>query len=354
MPADRRTLLVSTVIPAYNESVCLAELHAELRRALDPLAFEFEFLFVDDGSDDRTLEILAELRQRDPRVRYISLSRNFGHQAALTAGLEHARGDAVVTLDADMQHPPAVIPRLLESWQNGYDVVNTLRVRTEEIAAHTRLFSTVFYRVFNWAANVEVQSGAADFRLMSRPVVDALVNLREVHRFLRGLVPWLGFRQTHIEFVAPPRYAGNSKFTFWRSLRLALDGITAFSFYPLRRVTIFGWIVALASCAYGLYAAGEHLFGQRNVAGWTSLLLCILFFGGCQLIVAGVLGEYLGRVLEQVKNRPLYVIRQSAGWEPLDERGTTDLAAGGRPAAPGNLRPFSESRRTHVNNPHAA
>ncbi len=354
MPTDRPPLLVSIVIAAYNESACLAELHAELRAALDPLAFEFEFLFVDDGSEDQTLAVLADLRERDARVRYISLSRNFGHQAALTAGLEHARGDAVVTLDADMQHPPRVIPRLLEAWQEGYDVVNTLRVRTEEIAAHTRLFSTVFYRVFNWAANIQVQPGAADFRLMSRRTVDVLISLREVHRFLRGLVPWLGFRQTYIEFVAPPRFAGSSKFTFWRSLRLALDGITAFSFYPLRRVTIFGWAIALASCAYGLYAVGAHFFGHRNVAGWTSLLLCILFFGGCQLIVAGVLGEYLGRVLEQVKSRPLYVIREAVGLKTAGARDALELAAADRHAAPVILQAFSEKGRSDVDHARAA
>lgn len=347
-------MLVSIVIAAYNESDCLAELHAELRRALDKLAFEFEFLYVDDGSEDRTLPVLADLREHDPRVRYISLSRNFGHQAALTAGLENARGDAVVTLDADLQHPPAIIPRLLDTWQEGYDVVNTLRVRTEEIAAHTRLLSTLFYRVFNWTANIQVQPGAADFRLMSRRTVDALVSLREVHRFLRGLVPWLGFRQTQIEFVAPPRFAGRSKFTFWRSIRLALDGITAFSFYPLRRLTIFGWAIALASCGYGLYAVGAHLFGHRNVAGWTSLLLCILFFGGCQLIVAGVLGEYLGRVLEQVKNRPLYVIRESAGLEPAVAHSERELTAAERPVAPVILQVFSEKGRSDVDHAHAA
>jgi dolichol-phosphate mannosyltransferase len=316
MAGDRP--LVSIVVAAYNEADCLGQLHEELCRALDPLAYRFEFLFVDDGSHDETMAVLDALRQRDGRIRFLSLSRNFGHQAALSAGLEHAEGDAVVTIDGDLQHPPAVIPQLLERWQAGYEVVNTVRLRTEKIAPHTRLLSAAFYRVFNWAANIHIEPGGADFRLMARPAVNALVSLPEVHRFLRGLVPWLGFRQTHVEFVAAERFAGRSKYTFWRSLRFALDGITAFSFYPLRRLTIFGWIIALASCVYALFAVGAHLFGQRNVAGWTSLLLCILFFGGCQLILAGVLGEYLGRVLEQVKNRPLYVVRKSVGLQTAE------------------------------------
>ncbi len=304
---------VSIVIPAYNEADCLDRLHGELCRVLDPLPFRFEFLFVDDGSVDHTNAVLAGLRKKDPRVRYMTLSRNFGHQAALSAGLEHAGGDAVVMMDADLQHPPAVVPQLLERWRAGYDVVNTARLRTEKISPHNRLLSAMFYRVFNWVANVRIEPGGADFRLMARPAVDALLALPEVHRFLRGLVPWLGFRQTRVEFVASTRFAGRSKYTFWRNVRFALDGITAFSFYPLRRLTVFGWLIALVSGIYALYAVSAHIFGNRNVAGWTSLLVCILFFGGCQLILAGVLGEYLGRVLEQVKNRPLYVVRESVG-----------------------------------------
>lgn len=307
--------VVSIVVAAYNEADCLATLHQDLCRVLDALPFHFEFLFIDDGSQDRTGKVLAGLRASDPRVRYLSLSRNFGHQAALSAGLKHARGEAVVMMDGDLQHPPAVILQLLERWQAGYEVVNTIRVQTEKIAPHTRLLSAAFYRVFNWATNIHIEAGGADFRLMARPAVDALNSLPEVHRFLRGLVPWLGFRQTHVEFVAPARFAGRSKYGFWRRLRFAFDGITAFSFYPLRRLAFFGVTVAFISSLYASYAVGAHLFGQRTVAGWTSLLLCALFFGGCQLIVAGVLGEYVGRVLEQVKSRPLYILRESAGLE---------------------------------------
>ncbi len=328
---DEARPLVSIVIPAYNEAECLPRLHAELCRACDPLPYAFEFLFVDDGSRDATPETLAQLRRRDGRVGYLALSRNFGHQAALSAGIERARGDAVIVMDGDLQHPPALIPVLLDRWRAGHDVVNTHRVQTVRIGLLKRLCSAAFYRVFNWAANVHLSPGSADFRLLARPVVDALNGLPERHRFLRGLIPWLGFRQTCVDFVAPERFAGHSKYTFLRSLRFALDGITAFSFYPLRRVTMLGWLIALGSVVYALYALGAHLFGHDTVPGWTSLLLCILFFGGCQLALAGILGEYLGRVLEQVKGRPLYIVRSAV--DPLPARSHKEVHHDERPEA---------------------
>jgi dolichol-phosphate mannosyltransferase len=305
--------LISIVVPAYNEAACLVKLHEELRRCLDPLPFQFEFLFVDDGSSDATQAVLEKLRQTDSRVCYLALSRNFGHQAALSAGLDHARGDAVIMMDGDLQHPPEVIPQLLDCWQAGHDVVNTVRLRTQALPVHKRLLSSWFYRLFNKIANVQIEPGGADFRLMSRAAVTALNRLPERHRFLRGLVPWIGFRQTKITFAAPERWAGRSKYTFWRSLLFALDGMTSFSFYPLRRLTILGWVVALASCLYGMFALGAWFLGYHTAAGWTSLLLCVLFLGGCQLVLAGVLGEYLGRVLEQVKGRPLYIVQIAVG-----------------------------------------
>ncbi|HEV3259078.1 MAG TPA: glycosyltransferase family 2 protein, partial [Gemmataceae bacterium] len=282
-------------------------------RVCDPLPYRFEFLFVDDGSTDRSAETLAELRRQDSRVCYLVLSRNFGHQAALSAGLVHAAGEAVIMMDGDLQHPPGLIPHFLERFRDGYDVVNTIRRETVDIGRAKRWASRLFYRLFNWAASVHIEAGAADFRLMSRAAVDALNALPEQQRFLRGLVPWLGFRQTTIDFVAPSRWAGRPKYTFLRSLRFALDGITAFSFYPLRRAAVLGWTIMLASFLYGLYALGAHFLGHNTVPGWTSLMLCVVFLGGCQLLVAGVLGEYIGRILEQVKGRPMYIVQQAVG-----------------------------------------
>ena len=308
--------LLSVVVPVMNEADCLGRLYAELVSVCAPLPYRLELVFVDDGSTDRTLEVLAGLRRADGRVCYLSLSRNFGHQAALTAGLEHASGDVVVMMDGDLQHPPAVIPELLAKHAEGYDVVNTLRRETEGIGPVKRLLSAGFYRVFNWLSSLRIAPGGADFRLMSRRAVDALNSLPEAHRFLRGLVPWIGFRQAAVEFDAPRRFAGRSKYDFWRSMRLALEGITAHSLYPLRRAALFGCVVALASALFGAYAIARHVLVGDTVPGWTSLLVCTLFFGGCQLLVAGLLGEYVGRTLEQVKGRPRYVLRESAGFPP--------------------------------------
>jgi glycosyltransferase involved in cell wall biosynthesis len=305
--------LVSVVIPELNEEDCLPGLHAELCRVCDALPYRFEFLFVDDGSTDASVEVLGRLHQEDARVRYLALSRNFGHQAALSAGLAHAEGDVVIMMDGDLQHPPALIPELLQSWQAGCDVVNTIRLNTEGVNPLKRLWSFLFYRFFNWVTNVRIEPGGADFRLMSRRAVDELNHLPERHRFLRGLVPWLGFKQSTVEFHAPKRFAGRPKLSFMRNLRFALDGLTAFSFFPLRLLTLFGWGAAFVSLAYGIYAALVHFITRSTMPGWTSIILCLVFLGGCQLAMIGVLGEYIGRILEQVKGRPMYIVREAVG-----------------------------------------
>ena len=304
---------VSIVIPAYNEAPCLVKLHQELMDACDLLPFQFEFLIVNDGSTDETEQVLADLRRRDDRVRYLALSRNFGHQGALSAGMAFATGDAVITMDADIQHPPSMIPRLLECWEAGYDVVNTVRLDTADSSLCKRLFSRAFYWVFKALTGVHIEPGSADFRLISREPVDALNRLPERHRFIRGLVPWLGFRQTSVPFRAPARWAGNSKYTFRRSLCLALEGVTAFSMFPLRLAAVFGLFVMAASFAYGVISLCWQLFGGHAVGRWTSLMICVQFFGGCQLATIGILSEYLGRTLDQVKGRPLYIVRSARG-----------------------------------------
>ena len=290
--ADKPT--VSIVIPAYNEAPCLEKLHQELMIACDMLPFHFEFLFVNDGSTDKTEEVLAGLRHRDFRVRYLTLSRNFGHQGALSAGLAFATGDAVIMMDADLQHPPEMIPRLLECWEDGYEIVNTVRLDTEDSSLHKRLLSRSFYWVFKILTGVPIKPGTADFRLMSRQSVDALNRLPERHRFIRGLIPWLGFRQTSVPFHAPARWAGHSKYTFLCSLRLALEGLTGFSLFPLRLFAAFGLVVMAASFACGVVTSCWQLFGGHTVTVWTSLMICVHFFGGCQLASIGILSEYSG------------------------------------------------------------
>lgn len=309
------TPLVSIVIPIMNEAECLHKLLAELRLACDPLPYVFEFLFVDDGSSDGTLEMLTAERTRDPRICFVALSRNFGHQAALSAGLAKARGCAIISMDGDLQHPPSLIPVLLEQFEAGYEIVNTTRLATAGVGLGKRLFSNAFYKTFNWLASIRVEPGSADFRLFARPVVEVLNEMPEVRKFLRGLVPWIGFRQTSVPFSAPPRHAGRSKYGWIKSMRLAVDGMTAFSMNPLRKMALGGIFVAGLSFFYGFAAIVAHFFTELTVPGWTSLLVSVLFLGGCQLVCFGVLGEYIGRILEQVKGRPVYIIRATAGLE---------------------------------------
>ena len=305
---------VSIVIPAFNEAPCLGKLHDELSAACDRLPYQFELIFVNDGSSDATMDVLADLRARDDRVRYLALSRNFGHQGALSAGLAFASGDAVIMMDADLQHPPGLIPVLLERWRSGYEIVNTVRLDTDQGTLAKKLWSRAFYSVFRTLTGFALEPGSADFRLMACAAVDAFNALPERHRFIRGLVPWLGFRQTSVPFRAPARWAGQPKYTFRRSLRLAIDGVTSFNVYPLRFVSVFGVAVAAVSFAIGIGALLRQSLGGPTVAGWTWVMIAIHFFGGCQLATLGVIGEYLGRTLEQVRGRPLFILRSACGF----------------------------------------
>jgi dolichol-phosphate mannosyltransferase len=304
---------VSIVIPAHNEAPCLEKLHDELRAACDGLPYDVDFLFVDDGSTDESQELLARLRRQDARVRYLVMSRNFGHQAALSAGLAYATGDAVITMDADLQHPPRVIPELLAHWQQGFDIVNTIRLDTRATSAAKSYLSRAFYWVFCKVTGAALVPGSADFRLMSRPTVDAFNALPERQRFIRGLVPWLGFRQSGITFHAPARWAGSPKYTFRKSLRLALEGITAFCFYPLRCVGIAGFAVMSCAAGFGLFGLARQFLGGQPVAPATWIAVGLHFYGGSQLATLGIISEYLGRTLDQVKARPVYIIRSAHG-----------------------------------------
>jgi dolichol-phosphate mannosyltransferase len=343
-----RSTLISVVVPVLDEAACLPRLHQDLRSVCDCLSDQFEFVFVDDGSSDHTEQVLAELRRTDDRVSYLSLSRNFGHQYALSAGLAHASGDAVIMMDGDLQHPPRLIPQLLERWRAGYDLVETVRLQTDDIALSKRFFSCWFYRVFNWLASIRLTPGNADFRLMSRRAVDVLNVMPERHRFLRGLIPWLGFPQTHVEFSAPARWAGRSKYTFLRNIRFALDGLTAFNFCPLRWLAMRGGLVILVSLGLGLFALAKLAAGG-STAGWCALFSLVAFLGGTQLIALGILGDYVGRTLEQVKGRPLYIVRASAGFSlsrpgdravPAPHIAVSEMGAG---EAPGRQTPEQQT-----------
>jgi dolichol-phosphate mannosyltransferase len=300
---------VSAVLPCFNEQDNVKAIYGSLTEVMKPYE-TYELLFVDDGSTDSTLETIRTIAGTDANVHFISLSRNFGHQHALKAGLDHATGDCVISLDADMQHPPALIPKLIEKWQEGFDVVNTLRGEQKSLSASKKITSGLFYFLVNKLSSVEIKPGVADFRLLDRKVVDALKQFSENYIFLRGLIPWMGFRQTTIQFEPSERYAGKTKYSFVRMLRLALDGITSFSNRPLYLSIAIGSVIAGLAFLYGIYAVYVHLFTEDALPGWTSITASVLFIGGIQLIMLGIIGIYLGKLFIENKKRPNYIIRQ--------------------------------------------
>jgi len=299
---------VSVVIPCFNEKDNIDILYRHLSTVLETYP-DHELIFVDDGSTDETLEIIRAVAEKDPKVRYISLSRNFGHQYALKAGLDHAGGDCVISMDSDMQHPPELIPLMIEKWREGYEVVNTIRGDQKSLSASKKLSSGFFYFIINRLSSVEIKPGIADFRLLDRKVADALKQFSENHIFLRGLIPWMGFRQTSVHFEPAERHKGATKYTFIRMLRLALDGITSFSSRPLYLSIALGSIIAGIAFLYGIYAVYVHLFTDDALPGWTSITASVLFIGGIQLIMLGIIGIYLGKLFIENKKRPNYIIR---------------------------------------------
>lgn len=312
MPARDK---VSVVVPVYNEQDNVRMLHQALTTQLQRLDVDYELIFVDDGSRDESLRVLRALHAADDaHVKVISFSRNFGHQSALTAGLEYSMGDAVIAIDADMQHPPELIPEMVEKWRAGYQVVFTVRHDDETVGWFKRRSSQAFYALINMITDTPIVPGAADFRLVDRQVVDTLNAMQERARFLRGLVSWVGFRQIGIPYQVGRRHAGQSKYSFGKMLRLASNGITNFSALPLRLATYFGFFAAALGVPYALWVLYARLFISTAVPGWASLTTLVLFLGGVQLICLGIIGEYLGRLYDEVKRRPLYIPRELIGF----------------------------------------
>jgi glycosyltransferase involved in cell wall biosynthesis len=307
--------LVSIICPAFEEEEVLPFFHQELTAVLDRLQgrFDAEIIYVDDGSRDRTLEVMRRLAAADPRACYLSLSRNFGKEAAMTAGLEHARGEAVILIDTDLQHPPALIPTLLDKWQAGAEVVVTVRGDAPDMGPFKRLTSRLFYRLLGWLSQMEVRIGAPDYRLLSRRAVDSLLQMRETHRFLRSQVQWLGFPSAEVDFQAQMRRAGTTKYNVRRLVKLAADALVSSSTAPLRLATLLGGTLVGGSLLYGAYALVRSLFFRADFdAAWALLLFSIYFIGGCVLGGLGIVGEYVGRIYEQVKGRPIYVLKEAS------------------------------------------
>lgn len=297
------------VVPAYNEVEVLPEFHRRLSQVLDGLSLASEIVYVNDGSRDATASILRALQKDDLRVAIVDLSRNFGKEIAMTAGIDHASGDAVVIIDADLQDPPELIPELVKHWREGYDDVYAKRSSRDGESFIKRATAHLFYRLLRTLSNVDIPPDTGDFRLLSRRAVDALKQLREQHRFMKGLFNWVGFERKEVLYKRDPRGAGKSKWNYWRLWNFALEGITSHTTAPLRLASYLGFIIALFAFIYALYMVYDKLVHGNPVAGYPSLIVSILFLGGVQLITLGVIGEYLGRMFDESKQRPLYFIK---------------------------------------------
>lgn len=310
--APRPLPTLSCVVPCYNEADSLPRLLPLLLEVLPICASDFEIIFVDDGSTGATAPLLARFAQF-AHVRVLQLSRNFGKEAALSAGLEAARGDVVALIDADLQHAPALIPRFVEHWRNGADVVYAVRERRDDEPAFKRFGARLFYRLINAGERFAIPAGAGDFRLMDRRVVTALLAMPERNRMLKGLYAWVGFDAVAIPYAPEPRRFGHSSFSRWRLLLLGLDGLTAFTTLPLRALAVSGFAMALSAFLYGAWLSVSHLVEGNPVSGWTTIVVCLLGFSGLQMLSLGVIGEYIGRIYEEVKARPLYVLKHEFG-----------------------------------------
>ena len=304
-------MLLSIVVPVYNEVDNIRKFYTTVKEVLATMDYDHEIIFVDDGSSDDSAGMLRHIGQEDPHVKVLLLARNFGHQLALTCGLDYAKGDAVITMDGDMQHPPELIPELVKHWEAGADVVRTIRDSTEDASWAKSFTSKYYYKVLNKLANVPIVEGGSDFRLMNRKSLETLKHFREHGRFLRGIVGDLGFVQHEFHFVAPPRFAGTSKFSVKKMMRFALDGITAFSRVPLRLALYIGLLCGLLSLVMIGHILFVHFFSDNVISGWSSLGVAIFFLGGVQLVGLGIIGEYVGRIFEEVKQRPLYWVKDS-------------------------------------------
>jgi dolichol-phosphate mannosyltransferase len=319
--------VLSFVIPVYNEEQTIPELDRRLRALLTAIGADaqgavgesWEVIFVNDGSSDGSLPLLKQLAAAEPRFKVLSLARNFGHQVAITAGLDRADGDAVVVMDADLQDPPEVVGQMVARWREGFDVVFAVRARRHGETAFKRLTAAVYYRLLRaMLGGISIPLDAGDFRLMSRAVVLTLRALREHHRFVRGLVSWVGFRQTAVDYERPPRFAGETKYPLRKMLRFAIDGITSFSTVPLRMATWLGVLAGATAMAGVGWALYSKFFGGV-VRGWTTIMILVGLGSSAQLLMTGILGEYVGRIYEEVKRRPLYVVEGEVNLAAPDE-----------------------------------
>jgi polyisoprenyl-phosphate glycosyltransferase len=321
---------LSLVLPIFNESEVIPELDKRLKEFLGAVGVTWEVVFIDDGSKDDSFEQLKEMARNEKRYRVLALSRNFGHQLAITAGVDYARGKAVVVMDADLQDPPAVVAEMLEKWREGYDVVYGVRAVRKNETIFKRLTAALFYRFMAAMVPVPIPLDAGDFRLMSRRVVLTLRALRETHRFVRGMVAWVGFKQTSVSYVREGRFAGETHYPLSKMLKFAMDGITSFSIVPLRVATWLGTISGFGGIAVALWSTYVRLFTNTTVPGWATLMIAVSLAASAQLLMTGIVGEYVGRIYDEVKRRPLYVLRDHLNpQKDTDEEDPEDEARDG-------------------------
>lgn len=307
---DSKNNLITIVVPCYNESEVIGHFYEKLKSVIDVIEhFSFEILFVDDGSTDDTAIKLDTIAKKDIRVRTYSLSRNFGHQIALTAGMDFATGTAVLFMDSDLQHPPELIPKMILKWQEGYDIVSAVRKDTDGVSFFKKFTSKLFYIFINKLSNTYLPEGAADFCLLSRNVYHELRNMRERHRFLRGIISWMGFSRAYIDYEAPQRAAGQSKYTLLKMVSLAIEATLSFSSAPLRFATRLGMFITLFGFCYLIWILARFFIFEDLVQGWASLICAVLILGGCQITFIGLVGQYIARIFEEVKGRPIYLVK---------------------------------------------
>jgi polyisoprenyl-phosphate glycosyltransferase len=299
----------SIIVPVYNEEAVINETYHRLTKVMESMAEPYELVFINDGSGDKTAQIIEELAEADETVKLLDFSRNFGHQIAITAGMDYACGEAIVIIDADLQDPPELIPQMAAKWKEGYEVVYAKRAKRKGETLFKKWTAALFYRTLRAAAEIDIPLDTGDFRLMDRKVCDAMRSIREKNRFVRGLVSWVGFRQTAIEYTRDERFAGETKYPLKKMLRFSMDGITSFSYKPLKLAGYLGFIVSFSSFVYLIVTLFLRLFTADTIPGWSSVMACVLLLNGVVLIILGILGEYVGRIYDETKNRPLYILR---------------------------------------------
>jgi len=314
----------SVIVPMYNEEEVIEHTYERLKLVMDSTNECYELIFVNDGSKDRTVELVSMICDFDPNVRLINFSRNFGHQIAISAGMDYAQGDAIVVIDADLQDPPEVILDMIAKWKEGFEVVYGKRLKRKGETMFKKITAKLFYRTLRSLTNVDIPVDTGDFRLIDRKVCDVLRGLKEKNRFVRGLVSWIGFRQTMVEYEREERFAGETKYPLKKMISFAIDGITSFSYKPLKIATYVGFTLSITSFLYLLVVIFQKLFTGTTIAGWASIVAVNLLFNGIILMLLGIIGEYIGRIYEESKNRPLYIVREAQGFPAKEDNQSSE------------------------------